>query len=109
MVKVSGTTITMTRGDTLVVEVGILNPDGTPYVPEQSDVVRFALKKDYSDETPILRKVLDNSDLKLTIQPSDTKELDFGNYVYDVELTKADGSVDTFICKARLVLSEEVD
>ena len=109
MVKVSGTTITMTRGDTLVVEVGILNPDGTPYVPAQADVVRFALKKDYSDETPILRKVLDNSDLKLTLQPSDTKELDFGNYVYDVELTKADGSVDTFICKARFVLSEEVD
>ena len=40
-----------------------------------------------------------------------TKEhylLPFGKYVYDIELTKATGEVDTFITKAILKLTEEV-
>ena len=38
-----------------------------------------------------------------------TADLNFGKYVYDIQLTKANGKVDTFISKAILKLSEEVD
>ena len=39
----------------------------------------------------------------------DTKNLDFGTYVYDLQITFADGTVDTFISKSILKLEEEVD
>lgn len=108
MVRVNGTTITMTRGDTLAVQIGINNADGTPYVPSQGDAVRFALKKDYSDKTPLIMKTIDNEDLCLTLVPNDTKKLAFGDYVYDIELTQEDGTVDTFVAKARFKITEEV-
>ena len=108
MVRVNGTTITMTRGDTLTVQIGIIKADGTPYEPSEGDVVRFALKKDYSDKNPIILKTIDNEDLTLTLLPSDTKQLAFGDYVYDIELTQEDGTVDTFIAKARFKITEEV-
>ena len=38
----------------------------------------------------------------------DTAHIPFGKYVYDIELTKATGEVDTFITKAILKLTEEV-
>ena len=47
--------------------------------------------------------------LFLSKKPSDTADLNFGKYVYDIQLTKANGKVDTFITKATLKLSEEVD
>ena len=108
MVSVNGTTIEMTRGDSLTVQIGINNADGTPYVPSQGDVVRFALKKDYSDKSPLIIKTVDVGDLLLKLLPSDTKQLPYGDYVYDVELTQEDGTVDTFVAKARFKLSEEV-
>ena len=35
--------------------------------------------------------------LTFTLSPEETKKLVYPEYVYDVELTHADGSVDTFI------------
>ena len=49
MVKITGTTIIMTRGDTLITDVGIFDENGNPYTPGGTDVVRFALKKTYND------------------------------------------------------------
>lgn len=47
--------------------------------------------------------------MKLVLDPADTKNLSFGKYVYDVQLTKSTGEVDTFITKGMLKLTEEVD
>jgi hypothetical protein len=44
----------------------------------------------------------------LHLEPDDTKGLGFGEYVYDVELTFANGDVDTFINNARFSLVPEV-
>lgn len=101
MKKISGTTIFLTRGDTLKLTVELTN-----YELQQGDVIRFALKKDYSDTTPLILKNL--VDGVLTLEPSDTKSLDFGNYVYDIEITTVDGEVDTFIDEAKFVLKKEV-
>ena len=60
MVRINGTTITITRGDTLEVLVELLQSGGVPYV-------------------------------------------------YDIEITMADGTVDTFIDRAKFIVTEEVD
>ena len=108
MVKLQGTNITMTRGDTARVQVSIANPDGTEYKPLNGDVVRFAMKKSYYDENPLVLKNIPIDTLLLTIEPTDTKPLQFGKYVYDIELTQRDGTVNTFITKANIILEEEV-
>ena len=45
----------------------------------------------------------------LTLDPSDTKRLEFGSYVYDIQLTRSTGEVDTFVTKGTLNLTEEVE
>lgn len=109
MVKISGTTITMTRGDTLRVTLTLKDEEGNVYTPEEGDCIRFAMKKTYTDEEPLITKIIPNDTLELVLNPSDTKNLPQpSSYVYDMELTYADGDVDTFIDKAKLKLTEEV-
>ena len=107
--SISGTNITLTRGDSLTAKISIFNQDGSEYIPVQGDSVRFAMKANYSDHSPLLVKDIPIDSLILSIKPEDTKLLSFGKYVYDIQLTRADGSVDTFIAKASLRLTEEVD
>lgn len=107
--NITGSTITLTRGDTFEAIVSVTKTDGSPYVPIEGDSIRFAMKKNYDDPRPILVKSIPSDTMMLIIEPQDTKGLNFGKYVYDIQLTKANGKVDTFISKATLKLSEEVD
>ena len=86
----------------------LINRMKPPYTPVEGDSVRFAMKSSYEDTEPVLVKNIPIGTLKLVIEPDDTKKLPFGQYVYDVQITKASGEVDTFITKARLKLTEEV-
>lgn len=114
MIKVSGTQISMTRGDTLRVKVN-LTRDGEAYEPAPGDTVRFAMRPaglnaaqtEYASPICIDKKV-DTSMMVLELEPSDTAELGFGKYVYDIEVTFADGSVDTPIASASLKITPEV-
>lgn len=109
-IKINGTTITMTRGDTLRTKLSIFDSAGNPYVPCEDDHIRFALKQDYADETPLILKEIPWDTLMLVLASDDTKILDQpGSYVYDIQITMSDGTVDTFITKAKLKLTEEVD
>ena len=109
MYTIKKTAITLTRGDTLKAQISITDKEGNPYEPKEGDTVRFAMKKEYSDEDVLIFKEIPMDTLILTLEPEDTKELDFGTYVYDIQLTTAAGEVDTFITKASLTLTEEVD
>lgn len=107
--NIRGTTINLTRGDTFIAAVSIINPETEePYVPEDGDSIRFAMKKKYTDEEPLLVKDIPIDTQILTIESEDTKPFDFGEYVYDIQLTKADGYVCTFITKSIINLMEEV-
>ena len=115
--SISGNNITLTRGDTLRVQVDI-TLDGEPYTPTSEDVIRFALKhtemnadkSEYIDTQPLILKEIPIETMILEILPEDTKELGFGTYVYDVQITFGeDGTVNTFITKAKFKLTEEVE
>lgn len=107
--SVKGTTITLTRGDSFAADIDIFQPNGHPYIPIEGDSIRFAMKKTVKDEEPLILKDIPIDTLKLTLDPEDTKDLDFGNYIYDIQLTKSTGEVDTFITKSTLILTEEVE
>lgn len=114
-VKIEGNRISLTRGDTLTLQVSIL-VDGEAYAPVTGDEVRFALKRAkmddartaYIDRRPLIYKTIPNGTLILTLEPEDTKPLGFGTYDYDVQITFEDGTVDTFISD-QLILTREVD
>lgn len=57
---ISGNNITLTRGDTLKVQV-TLYKNGAEYTPEAGDVIRFAMKKEYTDALPVLSKTIPNA------------------------------------------------
>lgn len=82
--------------------------DDEPYTPVNGDKVRFALKQSYSSSKVLIRKNIPIDTLVLHLVPSDTKKLAFGNYVYDIEITFANGDVDTFI-RGEFNLEEEVE
>lgn len=107
--SVSGTDITLTRGDTFIGTVSATQKNGEPYEFVTGDKVRFAMKSKYTDAEPILNIDIPIDTMELVIKPEDTKSLKFGNYVYDIQLTKANGIVDTFITKASIKITEEVD
>lgn len=100
--------IVIYHGDTKYIKFIIKNKDGSPYEPQQGDSIRFAMKKHKSDEQPILLKQIDPETLILKFESSDTKELpQRGIYVYDVELTRENGDVSTFI-QGRVIITSEV-
>lgn len=107
--SVKGTSITLTRGDSFAADIGIVQPDGEPYVPSEGDRIRFAMKRNVKDEEVLILREIPIDTLRLVLNPEDTKDLEFGSYVYDIQLTKSTGEVDTFITKSTLTLTEEVE
>lgn len=88
-IKLSGTKIQMTRGDTAVISVSMTR-DGTAYNPVEGDAVRFAMRpaglnsKGTEYKYPVcLEKSIPIATMNLTIEPEDTAELGFGEYVTD--------------------------
>lgn len=91
--NITGTTITLTRGDTFEALVSATKRDGTQYIPVEGDVIRFAMKENYDDPRPLLVKDIPIDTMMLTLEPQDTADLNFGKYVYDIQLTKANGKL----------------
>ena len=110
--------ITLTRGDTFRAKVTIYLDDQEEqeYRPVPGDQVRFALKhktlteggKEYTDVDPLINKQIPIDTMVLELVPDDTKNLGFGTYNYDIEITFEDGTVDTFITAAPFKLTKEV-
>jgi hypothetical protein len=111
MVKINGNRISMTRGDTMQAQVEIFDASGDPYEVQEGDRIRFAMKSMNKDSCGqiLLYKEIPNSTLVVTLQPEDTENLPLGEYGYDIELTKANGVVDTFIAEAKIELRWEAD
>ena len=107
--------ITATRGDTILISVNIVDDLGNPYEPDlENDELRFALKKNYNDEEPLLVKQIPIDTCVLRIESEETKHLiQPGDYVYDIQLTYGDGIVSTIVPNkdsrvAKLKIVEEV-
>lgn len=111
--------IVLTRGDTLTLTVALLHevepvppatePTIEPYVPQEGDVIRFAVSKGYKTDPGYelkLSKDIPHDTLTFTCSSTETS-LDYRTYNYDVEITHADGCVDTFI-SSQLTITGEV-
>lgn len=106
MLTCDGNTIHLTRGDSAVLLLKIQKDDESEYELQAGDSVLFTVKNSVYDTAVIMQKKLIDGAIKLN--PSDTKNLQYGTYYYDVELTQSDGFVATVISPQKLIIEPEV-
>lgn len=121
MFKISGSVIYLTRGDSAAIELQVVNGEN-PY-DFSEDEVKFSLKKRLSDKQPLIQKTFGNYDSEtnkasITIEPEDTAGLDFGDYLYDIQLKHTEEpeqegddpvvTVDTIIVPSTFTIGAEV-
>lgn len=102
--------ISMTRGDTFA-KILSLKKDGEVYEPQDGDVIRFNMSKGYKgnhDYILLIQKVIPNDTLLWKLEPNDTSDIPYGRYNYDLEITYADGTVETFLNDRKFSLTKEV-
>lgn len=108
MFDINGSTIRLTRGDTLYLKI-TLSKDGEAFTPDDSDTIRFAMKQSFSDVGWLLMREIHPSsgEIILEIKPEDTKKLSFGTYKYDLALVDSNERVNTFVI-GDFIVTEEV-
>lgn len=96
--------IAMTRGDTANIVFSAVTEEGVTYVPQEHDKLKFSVAKKVG-ATPVfqIQREMTNDATTfwtVTIEPAHTNPLKFGDYVFDVQLTRynsGDEQVDTII------------
>lgn len=102
--------IQATKGDTIIMPFVVFNNDGSVYQVQTDDIINFGMKENYSDAECLVEKTIDNNTLKLILEHDDTKDLDVGSYVYDIQITKAENNeVHTFISGIINITNEVYD
>lgn len=93
MFSIDGNTIKLTRGDSATFNIEITTEDGKAYELSGKDKIEFTLKNSVIEDRIIIQK----QGPTVNITHEDTKNLPFGSYVYDVQITFENGNRDTII------------
>lgn len=108
MIKVKGTDIFIVRGDAATINLTIKDKVAkNNYALDEKDKVTLSVKKDIYCKDILIQKDFENNTLWL--EKEDTQNLDFGEYVYDVQLTYQDGKKDTIIQPSKFIILSEVN
>ncbi len=94
--------IQITRGDSFSFTIRD-KPTGSPFVFGLNDTITMTVRRNVGDAEAVFQKEFNpdvNGNIIITIDPEDTKEEEFGTCVYDVQWSKADGSIYTIIPKS---------
>ena len=108
---VSGTSLKMTRGDTGAIRVIVSDAAGEIVPLVDGDMIEMTVRESLiSSEKTMYKKVTEfvNGEALITIHPEDTANLKFKTYVYDIQLTRANGQVQTIIKPSQFEVSSEV-
>lgn len=103
--------LTMTRGDTEIFKFQRLDLNGDPILTE-ANKCWFSVKNTDNEQQVVLQKTIEDMTFdeegwyRFTINPQDTNELQYGDYVYDVEVIQ-DGYKQT-ISKGQFIIEYEV-
>lgn len=103
MLKIEGTNIELTCGDSAKFSVSARDKNGELYEFQVGDKLKFTVKgsqKKNDDNVlveieTLVQEVGEHCDIEFS--PEDTKGLDFKKYWYDIQLTKVSGWVETII------------
>ena len=100
--------IRLTRGDTAKFVLYRHNESiREPYNILSSDTLTMTIKDSIHDGEPCVQKTITGSNA-FHILPSDTSDLNFGKYIYDIQPTTSAGDVYTIVEPSTFELMEEV-
>ena len=109
--KIQGTNISMTRGDSEIIKVTIKDTLGNIIPLVTGDTIYLTVRESMLSPTKIIEKIVtefDDGQALIIINPEDTNNLRFTSYVYDIQLTKENGSVKTIITPSNFTITGEV-
>ena len=99
--------ISITRGDTAEFIVDIYDEEGNPYTLDPAtEKIVFTVKRLYTQTPALIQKESNTNNFYLI--SSDTDNLSFGSYKYDIVLISESLGVDTFIYEKDFNICEEV-
>lgn len=102
--------LSQTRGDTVGYTFQRLNADGE-VITTAPQSLYFTVKHKFTDKEAVLQKKMDEMTMDqdgtwhFVLQSEDTESLDYGVYVYDIQVT--DNDAVTTIAKGNLKLTGE--
>ena len=96
--------ITLTRGDSAT--FGLTVKQNTSSYDFSNDLVVFTVKKNVNTDAFLIQKTFSNGVINLT--PSDTNNLNYGTYYYDVQLQNQSNGVYTVIPPSKFIVASEV-
>ena len=103
MLELTGTRIYLTCGDSANIALPLAD-----YVPADGDKIYFRLKKSVFGKNLLLVKEIPPDTLTLELKHSDTANLQFSTYRYEVEVISATGSSTTLIENGEFVVGPKL-
>lgn len=113
MFTIDDNRIYLTRGDTADIAVSLKNLDDSDYEMQDGDTLYFRMKryatKDASDI--LVEKIAEvtEDEVIISLVPTDTLELAFGVYRYEVELVTYDDKHYTVIADTEFEVGKELE
>lgn len=101
MFKIDGNNLYLTRGDTAYLAVNITGANDL-----RIKEINLSVKKNVNDEDYVFQ--LTAIDNKFIFSPKDTKDLDYGKYYYDIQITTELEEIFTIVEKSILYIKEEI-
>lgn len=109
---ITGTDISMVRGDSESLTIRLIEEDGTTQFDfESGDTVYFTVREALGSTTTTIQKVVTgflDGVAVIELVPSDTNNLFFRTYVYDIQWTRADGQIKTIVPASDFTILAEV-
>jgi len=90
-------TIQITRSDTAYFSLTLYSDINKKekYELQEGDCIKFTVKKNVREKEILIEKISYKNSIK--IESTDTKEMNFGKYVYDMQIIFANGDINTVI------------
>ena len=105
MFKIEYGKIFITRGDSAAFDIEVRQPDKrTVYELAAGDTLTFTVKPSDSEVEHLLQK----TGKTIQIAPADTQKWAYGKYWYDVQLTFADGTINTIVPPTPFIVCSEI-
>lgn len=109
---INGTNIGLIRGDTAIFSLSLIDMNDNPIIFEVGDKVYFTIKTSTQTNKISVQKVFNvqqsSEELRIELEPSDTRELKYAKYWYDIQYNKANGEVHTVVPASVFEILEEV-
>lgn len=106
MLTIESSTISITRGDTGYIHLN-LTKDNEAYPYEDGDMITMSVKKNDTDEEYAFQKEVPAGQV-IILQPADTKTMEYGEYVYDIQLNTTLGEIFTVVGPAKFKVTKEI-